>query len=104
MKRFSISEVTQGVKGFQINKWIRIALSATQAVIGFLLLLGDNINWNGLVGQKTGATIVMAIGLIKAAYASFAPAPGLGTVPTGNPIVTQVAAGPNPAGPGNPQI
>jgi hypothetical protein len=89
---------------FQINKWIRVALSSVVTLTGFLLLLADNINWNGLLGAKTGATIVMVIGLIKVAYAALAPSANQATKPTGGTVVTQVAVGPNPAGPSNPHI
>lgn len=99
--KLSIQDIKEGV---QVNKYIRVALSAIVTAVGAFLFLADNVNWNGLLGPKSGAAIVMVIGLIKIAYAALAPSPSQNTVATGNTIVTQVAVGPNPAGPTTPHV
>lgn len=78
--------------GVQINKYVRAGLSFIVWIIGLLLAFSDYIDWNKLVGVQTAGTVIGVIGAIKFGYALLAPKPSVGTVPTGNVLVTQQAA------------
>jgi hypothetical protein len=73
----------------QVNKWIRFALSAFVAILGALIAWGTSYDWTKVVDPQTAGTIVFIIGLIKTAYAAFAPSAGSGTAPTDSYIITQ---------------
>jgi hypothetical protein len=72
---------------FQVNKWIRVAMSLFVAVLGWAMVF----DWSSVLNAKTAATIVGFLGLIKATYATFAPSSDKATEPTGGTIITQKA-------------
>lgn len=72
---------------FQVNKWVRLALTVLMGVIGTLVA----VDWTQYVDPKTGGTIVGVLALIKAAYEAFAPSSDKATVPTGGSIVSHEA-------------
>jgi hypothetical protein len=74
---------------FQVNKWLRFALSAFVALLGALIAWGLDYDWTKVVDAKTAGTIVFVIGLLKTAYAAFAPSSGSGSLPTDSYIITQ---------------
>lgn len=73
---------------FQVNKWIRVLLSLCVAVLGWAM----SFDWTTLVSPQTAGTIIGVLGLVKVAYATFAPSADKGTVPTGGVVVTQKAS------------
>lgn len=99
--KLSIQDIKEGI---QVNKWVRFALSFGLWVLGILILIAENVRWENLVGVKTAAAIISIIAFVKMIYNYLAPSPSQNTVATGNPIVTQVAVGPNPVGPSNPHV
>jgi hypothetical protein len=74
---------------FQVNKWLRFALSALVAILGALIAWGLKYDWTKIVDAQTAGTIVFLIGLVKTAYVAFAPASGSGSLPTDSYIITQ---------------
>lgn len=86
------STATEMPKGqFQVNKWVRLALTVFMGVIGILIA----VDWSQYVDPKTGGTIVLILSLIKGAYETFAPSSDKATVPTGGYLVSHEAV---PAG------
>jgi hypothetical protein len=78
---------------FQISKYIRIGLSSVIAVTGGVIAFSDKcaVDLTTIFDAKTAGTLVGVIGLIKVAYAAFAPSADKATEPTGGVIVTQKA-------------
>jgi hypothetical protein len=81
------------VQQFQVNKWIRIALSLGMAAIAW----AEGFDWTTVLGTKPALIVVGAIALIKAAYNAFAPSTGVDTTATNGWIITQKAVTRTPA-------
>ena len=77
---------------FQVNKWIRAALSFLIGIVGVAIFFADSIDWTklGLSPERAGG-VVAVIGAIKFAYNLFAPSSMKATVPTGGTVITQKA-------------
>jgi hypothetical protein len=77
---------------FQVNKYIRMALSFLIGVLGVAIFFADSIDWTklGLSPERAGG-IVAVIGALKFFYNSFAPSSMKATIPTGNTVITQKA-------------
>jgi hypothetical protein len=71
----------------QINKWIRLGLSATMAIIAW----AEGFNWTSVMDPKTALIVVGAIAFIKSAYNAMAPSAGVDTEATDGWIITQKA-------------
>lgn len=76
-------------KTFQVNKWLRIALSIGVLFLGAVIGWGADYDWTQIVTKETAGKIVFAFGLLKTIYASFAPGSGVATTPTDGYVVTQ---------------
>jgi len=70
---------------FQVNKYIRLALSFLIAIMGVAVA----VDWTQFVNAKTAGTIVAVIGFVKMAYNAFAPGLGVPTIPTDSKVITQ---------------
>jgi hypothetical protein len=73
-------------KQFQVNKYLRMALSA----VSFLTGVAMAVDWTKVFDAKTAGTIVATIGFVKGFYEYFAPDKETGTVPTGKAVITHV--------------
>lgn len=78
------------VPQFQVNKWIRIALSLGMAAIAW----AEGFDWTTVLGTKSALIVVGAIALVKAAYNAFAPSAGVDSQGTNGWIITQKAIKP----------
>jgi hypothetical protein len=75
---------------FQVNKWIRLALSLGMAAIAW----AEGFDWTSIVDPKTALIIVGGFALIKSAYNAFAPSTGVDAQATHGWIITQKAIRP----------
>lgn len=73
----------------QVNKWIRMALSAAVAILGGLIAWATSYDWAKIMEPETAGKIVFILGVVKTLYAAFAPASGTATVPTNGYVITQ---------------
>jgi hypothetical protein len=77
---------------FQVNKYIRMALSFAVWALGVSVFFADSIDWTklGLSPERAGG-VVAVIGALKFFYNSFAPSSMKATIPTGKTVITQKA-------------
>lgn len=65
---------------FQVNKYIRLALTVVTAILTSLAAYP----WTDVVDQKTAAMIAIAVMGVKAIIDAMAPGAGVTTTPTGS--------------------
>lgn len=91
--KMAVAEPETGInKRFQVNKWIRLALSILLVMLGAAITYASGLDWKTIVGPDKAGLAVVIISLIKTIYESFAPAAGVQVAPTtGTKIITHEA-------------
>jgi hypothetical protein len=55
-----------------VNKWIRVALGAAVALIGYLV----GVHWTDYLDQRTAGVLALVLGALQTVIAAIAPAAG----------------------------